>query len=214
VDLNRYFPVFFIGLWLFVTTVLAVLSGWISLMMRYPDRPERAILKLRWQSGTMGMGVGMRSLLTLSVCPSGLRVGMFRLFGVFCRDFFVPWEEVSISRRESWLLGSRAKIIFGSTGSLTLTSNVADRLARATPERWPEINPPPVETKKDVFRRLGKLWLLGTTIASAFFIAVPRLAAPEATFPPISVAILFPAIVLGISYLLQYWFEVRRLPKD
>lgn len=212
-DITRNFPVFFIGLWLFISTALSALSGWYSLMTRYPNRNEAAMLKLRWQSGAMGMGIGMRSLLTLSVCPSGLRVGMLRLFGPFSRDFFVPWEGVFVSRCDSWLIGNRAKIIFGSTGSLTVMANVADRLARALPERWPETNPPAAETRKDVFLRLGKLWLIGTVMASAFFIAVPRVMAPGAAAPPIAVAILFPAFALGLSFLLNYWFQVRHLPK-
>ena len=213
-DMARYFPVFFIALWLAVTSLLAVLSGWFSLMTRYPNRNETPVLKLRWQSGAMGMGVNYNGLLTLSVCPSGLRIGMFRIFGPFCRDFFVPWEEVFLDRKESWLFGKRAKIIFGSAGSLTVFASVADRLARALPECWPEKDTPAAETRKEIFRRVGKLWLIVTAMASAFFIGVPRLMAPGAAAPPIAVAILFPAIVLGVSFLLQYWFQARHVPKS
>ena len=212
-DVARYFPLFFIALWLAVTTVLAVLSGWFSLMTRYPNRNETPILKLRWQSGAMGMGVNYNGLLTLSVCPSGLRIGMFRIFGPFCRDFFVPWEEEFVDRTESWLFGKRAKIILGSTGRLTVFAAVADRLARALPERWPEKDAPAAETRNEIFRRLAKLWLIVTAMASAFFIGAPRLMLPGNVGPPIAVAILFPAIVFGFSFLLQYWFQARHLPK-
>jgi hypothetical protein len=212
-EVARYFPVFFIALWLAVTSLLAVLSGWFSLMTRYPNRNETPILKLRWQSGAMGMGVNYNGLLTLSVCPSGIRIGMFRLFGPFCRDFFVPWEEVFVDRTESWLFGKRAKIVFGSTGSLTVFAAVIDRLAPALPERWPEKEAPAPETRREIFWRLGKLWLIVTVMASAFFIGVPRLMVPGNVGPPIAVAILFPAIVFGFSFLLQYWFQARHLPK-
>lgn len=212
-DIARYFPLFFIALWLAVTSVLAVLSSWFSLMTRYPNRNETPVLKLHWQSGTMGMGVNYNGLLTLSACPSGLQVGIFRIFGPFCRDFFVPWEEVFVDRSESWLLGKRAKIIFGSTGRLTVFAAVADRLARALPEGWPEKDTPAAETRNEIFLRLGKLWLIVTAMASAFFIGGPRLMVPGNVGPPIAVAILFPAIFFGLSFLLQYWFQARHVPK-
>jgi nitrate/nitrite transporter NarK len=82
IEQNRV--LFFVVVWLTVTTVLALLSGWFRLMAAYPDQSIEPILRLRGQSGTMG-GVSMRSVLTLSVCPTGLRVGMMRLFGLFCR---------------------------------------------------------------------------------------------------------------------------------
>jgi len=54
----------------------------------------------------------MRSILNLDVCPSGLRVGMMRLFGVFCRDFFVPWDQISVVRKRR-LFWREAKLVFG-----------------------------------------------------------------------------------------------------
>ena len=56
-DMARYFPLFFVALWLVVTTVLAIQSGWFSLMSRYPDRREAPWRKLRWQSPTQVHGV-------------------------------------------------------------------------------------------------------------------------------------------------------------
>src|SRR4051794_6773901 len=88
------FPFFFVGLWLFVTTVLGFLSGWFDLQRHYPKGDEPALLTLRWRSGSMGMGVSLSGILTLSACSSGLRIGIFRLFGLFQRPFFVPWDEI------------------------------------------------------------------------------------------------------------------------
>ncbi|HLY58053.1 MAG TPA: hypothetical protein VKS60_20995, partial [Stellaceae bacterium] len=87
------FPSFFIGIWLLVTTVAGLVSGWFELMRRFPDRDEGAILRIGFVSGTMGPLVRFNGLLTLSASVSGLRVGMLRLLGPFCRDFLVPWEE-------------------------------------------------------------------------------------------------------------------------
>lgn len=134
------FPMLFAVMWLAVTVLIGFMAGWFALMRRYPDRDETALAVLKWQSGRMGrMGARLRGVLTLSVCPSGLRVGMFRLFGPFARDFFVPWSDIEVTRRE-WFLGRVAELTFGrpAAGMLTIGAGVADELASAAQTRWPE----------------------------------------------------------------------------
>jgi hypothetical protein len=72
------FPLFFAALWLTVTTVLAVLSGWFRLMARFPNQTVEPLLRIRGQSGSMGLGVSMRGILTLS----GVNSTIFRCFSV------------------------------------------------------------------------------------------------------------------------------------
>ena len=135
------FPVFFAALWVAITVLLGFASGWYALMRRYPDRSERPILHLRGQMGFMGsLNARFRGILRLSVCPSGLRVGVFRLFGPFCRDFFVPWEEISVTRAQWFLMGEMAIMTFGDPphGKLAVTAAVAARLAKAAGDDWPE----------------------------------------------------------------------------
>jgi hypothetical protein len=199
-EFGKYFPILFIGLWLLVTSLLGLLSGWYFLMIRYPDCREAPILKLRWQSGTMGLGVGMRGILSLGACPSGLRIGISRIFGLFCRAFFVPWEEITVVRKTYWLFG-RTRLHFGSVGSLTISDNIANQFWRSIPGRWPENGEPPIESRGLIFRRAALLWLVSTLFVSAFFIGAPKIISPDAAAPPISVAILFPAIVFGLFIL-------------
>src|SRR5438874_1275248 len=124
------FPLFFVVVWLMATTILALLSGWFKLMAEYPDRSVEPILRLRGQSGTMGPGVSMRGILILSVCPTGLRVGMMRVFGPFCRDLFVPWESIAVIRK-TILVWPIAKLQFGNpvVGTLSLSAHTANRIA-------------------------------------------------------------------------------------
>lgn len=133
------FPVFFVALWLFVTAILSVASGWYKLMSRFPDRSETPLLQLSMQSGSMGRGVNFNNILRLASCPSGLRVGVLKLFGVFARDFLVPWNEIQV-RRYKWLMFELAELKFGNpeVGKLTLRASVADKLAAAYPKKWPE----------------------------------------------------------------------------
>ena len=200
-----YFLVCFPILWFAVTLILSRLSGWFALMERYPDQAEDALDVLANQSGSLGV-VSMRGILTLSVCRSGLRIGIMRIFGPFCKDFFVPWTEITITRvdRFFWTF---AKLTFGhpSVGRLTVFAHTADRMARAAGDHWPEPGPFPEETGSRAFSRIAKQWVAMTLLAAAFFIIVPRLVgAKGANAPPIAVAVLFPAVVFGIAACIQY----------
>ncbi len=204
------FPFFFIAGWLVVTTILSVRAGWFALMRNYPDRPERAVLTLPRQSGSMG-GVGMNGILTLSTCESGLRMHIMRIFGLFSRDFFVPWEEIAVLRKQSWLMGPTTELQFGAgiVGKLKLQAYIADRLARSVPARWPEAELLPPEPASGVFLRYLKLWLAVVVFASAFFTLVPRMMAHGKGGPPVAIAILFPAIVFGVVFLVRYLIEIN-----
>jgi len=200
-----FFPLFFASLWLTVTAILAVLSGWFRLMAKFPDQAMEPILRVGGLSGSMGLGVNLSGILSLGVCFSGLRVGILRVFGPFCRDFFVPWEEITVTRTTVW---SRpvAKLQFGSPaiGSLTISSHVADRLAGAAMGRWPETGPFPAERHRDTLRRLLTEWAVLTCAAALFFTLVPLAVAPAGARPPIVVAILFPAIVFGVVTIVRF----------
>jgi hypothetical protein len=200
-----FFPLFFALLWLAVTTILAALSGWFRLMARFPNQIAEPLLRIRGQSGRMGLGVSMQGVLTLSVCPLGLRVGIMRMFGPFCRDFFVPWEAISVARKNV-LFGAAAKLDFGSpgVGSLTIPAHVANRLARAAMGRWPETVPFPEEKRRDTLRRLLIQWAATTCAAALFFTLAPLAVAPPGARPPIVVAILFPATVFGVFTVVRY----------
>jgi hypothetical protein len=136
------FPLLFIALALGIGSLIGLVSGWYSLQSRYPDQPGEPLLRLRFQSGMMGQArANLRNVLTLSVCPLGLRVGMWRLMGPFCRDFFVPWQEISVERSPT-LFGPGARLTFGNpaVGSLFLSGSLIDKLARAAGDHWPEKN--------------------------------------------------------------------------
>lgn len=200
-----YFVLAFPLLWFAVTMILSILSGWFRLVERYPNRNEIPIATLANQSGSLGL-VSMRGILKLSVCASGLRIGIMRIFGPFCRDFLVPWNEITVTRSDRYLW-KVAKLSFGrpSNGNLKVFAEVADHMARAAGSRWPERGPFPEETRSQSVSRIAKQWVAMTALAAAFFIIAPRLATPRATErPPIAVAILFPAIVFGIGAVVQY----------
>jgi len=196
---------FFVAVWLGATTLLALLSGWFRLMMAYPNQSIEPVLRLRAQSGTMG-GVSMRSVLTLSVCPTGLRVGIMRLFGPFCRDFLVPWESIAVVRKKT-LFGPVAELQFGKPmiGKLRIPTQAADGIARAAAGYWPEAGPLSEQKPEDRVRNLLTSWAVMTSLAALFFILAPRVVGPSDAGPPIVVAILFPATVFGVVSIVRFY---------
>ena len=121
---------FFVALWLLITTLLAGLSGWSGLARRFPDRAETPRFELKGQSGAMGMGVQLRGILTFSVCPSGLRVTIWRAFAPFSKPFFVPWGEIEARPRRG-LLVELMRLGFGDpeAGAMTVAARTWQRLS-------------------------------------------------------------------------------------
>jgi hypothetical protein len=200
-----YFPLFFVLLWITITTLLGFLSGWFALARTYPDRDEAAIQVFAGQSGSMGM-VSMGGVLRLSVCPGGLRLGMLRILGPFCRTFFVPWNELSVVRKDRFLMKA-AQIEFGQpvVGTLTIAADVADRLARAAAGHWPETDPITNDASGEAGARILKQWVVTTILASLFFIVATRIMLPPQQKPPSAMLlILFPATVFGINAIVRY----------
>jgi len=133
-------PLFFAVMWIGVTSLLSYLSGWFTLMQQFPDRDEKALLQLNWQSGFMGnLPVNFRNVLKVGVCPSGLRVGVLRIFGIFAHDFFVPWHALAAKKKEYWMWEVN-ELTFGKPeiGKLMLYGSTTDRLAEAA-KSYPEV---------------------------------------------------------------------------
>lgn len=201
--------VFFVLMWLLVSVILGFFSGWYSLMRVFPDRPhEEALAIFERESGMVGP-VSMHGILTLSLCSSGLRVGMMKLFGPFAKDFLVPWSAIAVSRKT--MLGWRyADLSFGTSGKLRVSDLLADRLWQTIPQSWPEKGIPEAVTSTRVLRHYFLRWMVLTSVASAFFIIAPRLVVHgSGNYPPILVAVLFPAIATGLALSFQCFTRRR-----
>lgn len=134
-----------------------------------------------------------------------------KIFGIFSRDFFVPWDALSVVREDRFLWQS-AELRFGNPliGKLRIAANIADRLARFSNGRWPEAGSFPPETKQQAFIGVFKQWVAGTCFAALFFTLAPRLMSPHGHYPPIEVTILFPAVVLGIASVVRYFARTKK----
>lgn len=128
------FLLLFIPLWIGVCHFLLVMSGWPRLAERFPDRADTVLKTFRFQSGSMGNlplgGVNYSSCLTISVCATGLRIRLWKIFAPFSGPVFVPWSAIEV-RHRSLLVFSKYDLIFGSppSGNLMITHWAGRRYA-------------------------------------------------------------------------------------
>ena len=91
----------FVLLWLAVTFLLSYISGWAFLAEHYraarpyAGRYERIRSS---QMGPLGPFGGARNALNVGIDHEGLHLRMFILFRVNCRDLFIPWRDITVSR--------------------------------------------------------------------------------------------------------------------
>jgi hypothetical protein len=101
------FILFFAGMWLTVTWLLSYVSGWAFLARHYraarpfAGRYERIRAS---QMGPLGPFGGARNALYVAIDPQGLHLRMFILFRVNCRDLFIPWGEITVTRGRSFFM--------------------------------------------------------------------------------------------------------------
>ena len=197
------FPFFFVGMWLVVTVALGFMSGWFSLQQWYADDGnEEPLLKLRSQSGSMGMGVALNGCLKLRAYRSGLGIGVWRIFGVFQKPLKVPWNEIEAEPSSSFFL-PMVKLQLGkpSNGTLKISaSSWAKLVAAAKPVATvPLPDVPPVD-RAATARAMIIQWLVISAVIEVFFY-LSSCSQPDG-FPLFVAA--FPPVVLGVVLLVRF----------
>jgi hypothetical protein len=203
------FPFFFVGMWLLVTTLLGLLSGWFNLQQWYPDDgSEKPLLQLHGQSGQMGAGVQMAGILRLRAYSSGLGIRVSRLFGPFQKPLRIPWSEIEAEPSSSLFL-PMVKLHLGrpENGRLKISARSWGRLTDAVPKsddgkRFQMPAAAPV-SGTSFARGLFLRWLLITGIMASFFFFASRSTGDEAALP-LGMCIGFPAVVVGVGQLVRY----------
>jgi len=204
-DFSHYwfaFPLFFATLWLVVTTVLSLLTGWFELMRAFPNRYETALYQLNNRSGSMSW-VHLNGILKLAVCPSGLRIGIWRIFGPFCKDIFIPWSQLKVFRHNR-ILWQTAELQLGHPrmGKLKINGYVADRLARHAQGLWPETGSFARKPFGQIFGLIFLQWLAVSLIAAAYFyIVISNITGLNHSV--LKFIIGFPFIAFGISFIVR-----------
>jgi hypothetical protein len=138
---------FFPAVFVLLVALASRASRWFSLLEAFPDQPVEPVLQLRAQNGKIG-GARMIGVLELGVCPTGLRVGLEWPAAEYWKDFFVPWDSITVIR--SPIFRSVVRLQFGkpAIGTLRVSKSLADRLAAAANQRWPERAPGDEDTTR------------------------------------------------------------------
>lgn len=196
------FPFLFVGMWLAITTMLGLMSGWFGLQARFPDRKEQSVLTLRFKSGIMGLGVSFDGCLTLSACPSGLRIACWRIFGPFERPFLVPWEQIRPENSSSFFV-PMTKLRFGQSedvGSLKIDAGVWRKLSSVARTSGSDAPAPLAISSRGVAIKFAVQWAILTGGATAIFFFMSTRAGV-----PLLSCFGFPAVMLGVPQLIRYW---------
>ena len=201
------FPFLFGGMWLFIMTMLGFMSGWFNLQQWYSDDgSEEPLLKLRGQSGTMGIGVAFNGCLKLRAYPSGLGIGIWRIFGPFQKPLRIPWSEIQAQPSSSFFV-PMVKLHLGKpeNGTLKISTRSWSRLVNAVPEVAAKTtmsmrDVPPVQTSK-VAGAMFIQWLAITGLFGVLFYFTSR---SQQNGPPIAVCFAFPAVIFGMGQLIRF----------
>jgi hypothetical protein len=94
----QWFLPFFLCLWLVLSAVLALTSGWIGLSREFRSEEPIEGQRFRFASGSLGLwplaATSYGSCLFLTVNDSGFRLSIFFLFRFLCPPLFIPWSAV------------------------------------------------------------------------------------------------------------------------
>lgn len=197
-------PVVIIVALFFTGWTIGAQSGWYSLMRLYPNKDEQPIKVFQGQSGWMN-GLSFNGILVLSVCPSGLRVSVPRIFGPLSEPYFIPWGDIRVYRKIEYFMPA-ARMEFGepSKGALSVRAATANRLARVAGKNWPEAGPFPIESTSHILASVILQWVALSVIGAIFLVFVSVVFKPAAPYLPLPFALGAPALVMGFLACWQF----------
>jgi hypothetical protein len=128
-QLPVWVPLFFIGLWLFISAFFAFISGWLSLAshFRAPSRPEGQ--KVTSQVKQMGM-VPENRVTHLIISDHGLYIYASFLFRFLHPALLIPWNEVRLVREVKTLWWYTYQLDIGQTTTLRVTRRAYQAMQR------------------------------------------------------------------------------------
>ncbi len=123
-------PLGFVGVFAFVSIVLAHVGGWRDLAALYAS--NEAFDGRRWilQSARMRWGAGYNNALTVGVNANGLRLAVMFPFRLAHPPLFIPWSEITAENRKEWFRqGVELRFARASGVPLVISRRLADRIA-------------------------------------------------------------------------------------
>lgn len=116
-DSPWFFPLFVL-MWLAISGLLALISGWHGLAGQFPDQPSATGERFRFAAAAIGwpwLPVSYSGCLFLTFAPGGMRMSILFPFRLLSPPMFIPWTAVeSIVER---------RLLFWRSTVLTLRDN-------------------------------------------------------------------------------------------
>ena len=108
------------------------MGGWGALARCYPDEASSEGIRFRFQSVQFGW-VTYNNCVNVTVSPAGLRFSVFAPFRIGHRPICVPWRDIRVEPRTSWLI-SVGVLSFAKepTVAVRLRRRLVDRIAQAS----------------------------------------------------------------------------------
>jgi hypothetical protein len=204
-----FFPFLFAAMWLAVTSLLGVMSGWFALQQHYPRGEEEPLFKRKIGSASMGFGVHFRRVITVAACRSGLRISASRLMAPFQRPFLVPWSEIEAEETRSFFV-PMVRLRFGrpEIGKLTIGAREWQQLSAYAAPQTARIGNLSVEpaTNRAVGTGLLIQWAIVVAVAGTFFLVA---SSSQGAPLPIWLCYGFPAIMAGGGQLVRWLVQLR-----
>lgn len=99
-------PLAMVGFWLFVTRLLAAMSGWSSLAHTYRGALGPATAREPMASGRIsrfGIPISYNHVLGVEAGDEGVQLTLFRLLAFGSPPLAIPWSHVADARSHTWL---------------------------------------------------------------------------------------------------------------
>lgn len=121
-------PVVFVGFWMSVCWLLALIGGWRALASPYrvdgePKGPMRRVF------GMIGL-VSYNGVLDVGASQHGLELRVMSLFRAGHPPLRIPWNAVHVEGEQSGLLGSHTKVRLGGRTVLRVRTDVWNELSK------------------------------------------------------------------------------------
>lgn len=112
-------PFAFVGIWLFITGLLAVLSGWPSLTQGFRARDKPSGERFSRQVVRVGV-VPENGVTNLIVCDEGLYLRAFPLFRLLRPPLLIPWASIRLVRHRKIFWSDRYELSLANLTTVTV----------------------------------------------------------------------------------------------
>jgi hypothetical protein len=139
---DTYFLLLFgivaVGMWVLVAGAISHVGGWSSLADQYRCLGPFPGSSWNFQSGQFGGIASYYKCLTVGADPRGLFVRIHFPFRVAHPPLFIPWHEISVSRKKVlWVKQVRFRLGHELQIPLTIRASLAQKLQSAAGSAWP-----------------------------------------------------------------------------